>query len=132
MLVEAACWLVCARLAVLLVPFRFLAPMLGVARGDPPTAEAPSNREVARRVSWAVTTVGRHTPWRSTCLVQAIAAMAMLRRRRLPSVLYLGVGKQDEKNMRAHAWLTSAGITLTGAPVDSGLTVVSVFEDARS
>src|SRR5215207_3268948 len=77
LIVESATALAAVRLLVLLVPFRVYSRSIG-HDGESP-AEAPEP-DVAHGVSRALQSVSRHTPWRSKCLEQALAAKAMLRR----------------------------------------------------
>lgn len=46
-----------------------------------------------QQISHAVELASRYTPWRSSCLVQAAAAMTLLGRRKLDCTLYLGTAK---------------------------------------
>ena len=67
-------------------------------------------------VQWAITTVAARLPW-ATCLVQALAADAILRRRGLTSELRIGVrvrGNSDAP-FKAHAWVECGGTVVTGA-----------------
>jgi hypothetical protein len=65
-------------------------------------------------VSWAITVGGQHVPWRSDCLIQAMAAHRWLRRNGVTGEFYLGVAKQDDASMIAHAWLKAGDLTVTG------------------
>jgi len=82
-----------------------------------------------RQVGWAVRAVARRTPWKSNCLVQAVAAKIMLRRRGIPSTVYLGVAKDPGKDLSAHAWLRSGDVILTGKRNSGEFTVLSVFTE---
>lgn len=55
----------------------------------------------------AVSRAGRVSPWRNRCLVSSLAGRLMLRRRKIPSVLSLGVIRRPDGRLDAHAWLTS-------------------------
>jgi len=112
-----------ARAAVRTLPFRVLAPRLGQRMTESP-AEAPST-PAARRVAWAIRAAARRTPWRSKCLEEGIAGKMMLRRRRVPSTLYLGVAQPLE----AHAWLRVGTDTLLGGHDLGRYAVVATFGD---
>ncbi len=89
LLAEAVLCLGLARLLIVGVPFRRLAPLLGKPRAET-AATALSGREpFLRRVTWALRATGRRLPWRCMCLEQAVAARLMLRRRGIPYTLYL-------------------------------------------
>ncbi len=51
-----------------------------------------------RHISQAVDVASRYTPWRSSCLVQAAAAMTLLVRRKLDCTLYLAQPKMLRDN----------------------------------
>ncbi len=128
MLAEAAAWLCAAQAAIRLVPFRWLAPWLGVQHGPADANETERARHgVERRASLAIGTASRHLPWRPTCLARATAAKAMLRVRGVSSTLYLGVARDGEVGLRAHAWLTARGDVLTGGDEARGYEVISSF-----
>lgn len=65
------------------------------------------------RVAWAVATASRYVPG-ATCLVQALAARALLRRAGQPVTLRLGVAKPGPAHLEAHAWLEGGGRVLYG------------------
>jgi hypothetical protein len=126
---EALCLTGLVRLAVLLLPFRWLAPHLGQPMLESPAEENNFQLEAARRVGRVVETVSRYTPWASKCLVQAIAGKFLLRQRGIGSTLYLGVGQDEEKGLIAHAWLRCGGVILTGEEGRERFTVVGKFAD---
>jgi hypothetical protein len=50
----------------------------------------------------------------SNCLIQALAAMAMLNRQGYSVRLCIGVGKQGPLQLDAHAWVEMEGNTIMG------------------
>ncbi|AGA92227.1 hypothetical protein Thimo_3571 [Thioflavicoccus mobilis 8321] len=126
LLLEAAGWLALSRLALLILPFRRIAPHLGqhMTEGTGTGAAAVSG-EVLQGVSWAVAAAARHLPFEAVCLPQAMAAKAMLRRRGIQGTLYLGVARDE--GMVAHAWLRVGDRVVTGAGDLKRYTVVSTF-----
>jgi hypothetical protein len=131
LLVEAAGWLLAARLALIFVPFRRLAARLGRAMAESPASD-PRQDDLARRVGWAVGVASRYTPWKTRCFAEAIAAKAMLRRRGVPSTLYLGVNKAAEGEIAAHAWLRCGSRVLTGERALDDFTVIAQFAEEQS
>lgn len=129
LLAETVVCLAAARIAVRLLPFRVIAARLtgevdgGSVAGDPPAA--------ARRLAAAVGAVASYTPWRSKCLEQAIAAKAMLRRRGIPSTLYVGVARDPaaRRPIVSHAWLRSGTLNVTGGDDVSRYAVITSFAD---
>ena len=128
MLLEAVLWLALARLGLLILPFHRLAPWLGAHMAQTGRALDTRAEGLAQEVGWAVRAVARRTPWESACLAQAIAAKAMLRRRGLPSTLYLGVARDEARRLTAHAWLRCGAEVITGGDY-SEYAVISSFGD---
>jgi hypothetical protein len=66
------------------------------------------------RVGEMLERAARATWWRSMCLEKALAGQWMLRRRGIPSTMYIGMAKLGGEFV-AHAWLVAEGQVLTGA-----------------
>ena len=126
---EAALWLGIARLGILIIPFRRIAPFLGKHMTESPQRIALAHRGLAKRISWAVKTASRHMPWKSRCLVQALAVKGMLKFRRIPSTIYLGLAKDEHEDLKAHAWLRSGKMVVVGTPGIDHFSVVSTFSE---
>lgn len=132
--IEAFGWLAVAKLLVHTIPFRRLAKRLGQPQQVTPATIEPATRAVASRVSWAVQTAAHYIPFGFVCLPQAIAAQAMLRRRGVPSTLYLGVAPDRRKNeaITAHAWLRAGDKIVTGKTEAARHRVLASFADFPS
>jgi hypothetical protein len=134
LLVEAALWLLLARLALAFVSFPLLARRLGafVSPTDTRVAQGRSGTRqehvlVAREIGWAMTRAARHVPYRAVCLPQAMAARIMLRRRGVPSVVHFGAAKGMGQRLDTHAWLDAAGVEVTGFPVAESFAEIACF-----
>src|SRR5262249_8056115 len=128
---EATFWLMTARLALAIVPFARLAAWSGKAR-TPNDAIAQGAATLpddacAREIGWAVTRAARYAPFRAVCLPQAIAAKAMLNRRRVANVMHFGVAKNAGEPMQAHAWLDASGVEVTGFPLGPDMVEIARF-----
>ena len=77
-------------------------------------SRACDRRVSAGRVAWAVNAVARRLPVRTSCLVDAIAADAMLRRRGFASAFRVGVRRPDRRPLDAHAWVECEGEVVVG------------------
>jgi hypothetical protein len=126
MIAEAYFYLGWARTLVAL-PFRKIAPSLGTEMKETAEDADPAQEAVSRNVAKAVRRTSAITIWESKCLVQAIAAMRMLERRRIESTLYLGTAKDESGKLIAHAWLRSGRIYVTGEDVMKQYAVVGKF-----
>jgi hypothetical protein len=133
LLIEAVFWLAAARIALVAVPFRNLAERFGAvcsprqAALATPGKQSDSELSIAREVGWAVTRAARYVPFRAVCLPQAIAAKAMLDRRRVASVMHFGVAKNVDGPMDAHAWLDAGVVEVTGYPIRRDFVEVACF-----
>jgi Transglutaminase-like superfamily len=134
LLIEAAVWLLLARVALLAVPFPTLARRLGAF--VPPTdarvtlagRDASSrDAQLAEEIGWATVRAARHVPFKAVCLPQAMAARIMLGRRGVASVLHFGAAKGRDRPIDAHAWLDAAGIEVTGYPVAGQFAEIACF-----
>jgi hypothetical protein len=126
----AVLWLGLSRLAILLFPFRWIAPYLGQSM-TLTSEELPSGCRTIHisSIQWAIQTASRYAPWDCKCLVQAIAGKMLLRWRGIPSTIYLGVRRDENKYFAAHAWLRCGSFILTGKPGMEHYTIVATFAD---
>ncbi len=120
------------RLALGRTSFRDLIRGLGVHPGQVASPEpAPADLRRAEAVGWAVRSAARYTPWRSSCLVQVLAAQQLLRERAIPGAFYIGAvpgdGTSGTVGLEAHAWLKCGDLFITGEAGHARYTVVSSF-----
>ena len=117
LLLEAAFWLVAARLAIWLVPFsRIARHMGGMRQPEPPSEQFLAGQTSARDVSWAIERAAPVLPFNVVCLPRALAAWQMLRHRSVPARLHFGIVRSNPNLKQAHAWLDSCGIEVSGYP----------------
>lgn len=90
-----------------------------------------SDSGAGSRIGRMVERAARITWWRSMCLEKALAGKWMLRRRGIPSTMYVGMARQ-EHGFVAHAWLVGEGKTLTGAGKTRYATLAAFREPGRS
>ncbi len=119
-----------AQLALYVVPFRVIAGYFGkTLPGNPPAPFSKGGNvdPIVLGIGTAIGSMARRLPWKPKCLAQAIAGKIMLKRRYIPSALYLGVRKEADRSLAAHAWLRSGDIILTGNYQLDTYTVLSAF-----
>jgi hypothetical protein len=128
---EAIFMLAAARILIRFGSERDLVARIGGTRVGPPgeTGPAPPERVKSKGVPIGamLERVARHTWWRSMCLEQAVAGRWMLRRRGIPSTMYVGMAKRNG-NFIAHAWLVGEGRTVTGASAENYATLAAFRE----
>lgn len=111
--IEAFCLLGLTRAASFWLPFRYLVPYLGAVQHESPMIANASEADLIEQIGWIVRALSPYTPWLSNCMAQAMTAKFMLRRRGIPSTLYIGVSKTDER-LAGHAWLRAGASIITG------------------
>ena len=86
--------------------------------GEPAMELSEAQRRLVSRVAYVVPRMGRRVPWRSDCLVQALAARRWLTGHGIATNLHIGTRKTPGKGFEAHAWLTVADAVVTGWDID--------------
>jgi hypothetical protein len=114
------------KLMVTCLPLRWYASYLGKQHLVTDEYTIENSYSVIFKVSQAIVRCQKTVPWPTRCLVNAITAKKMLKKRGLESTLYLGVSKENEK-MKAHAWLRCGTFFVTGRREMEKFTVVSTF-----
>lgn len=120
-----------SRLALRMIEFRRLAPLLGQHARNvvviPLVTESQCAR--ARRIGRVVRLAARYTPWVSNCLPQAVTARLLLGLYRVPYAFYFGLAKDggEHSPLRAHAWICAGPVAATGGNSFREFTVVSTF-----
>jgi hypothetical protein len=98
-------------------PFSELAPNLGTLSSET-TFDLLSKQQLeVKKIAWANHVFMRFLPIKPTCLMQAVAAHELLRRRKISCTMYFGVapGKGSAGNdINAHAWLRAGPVIVTG------------------
>lgn len=113
------------RLSMFLIPIEHRKRHMGVMNEESSGDVSEEYNQFIRRISRAVDFICNHTPWESKCLVRALTIQNLLKKKRISSTLYLGVGNKKD-NMTAHAWIRSGKYYLSGGNGD-GYAVVAKF-----
>jgi hypothetical protein len=117
LLAETALLLGAVRAGLCVLPVRVLRRAMAIMAGAPDRSRQ-ADHAVAERVSWAVSTAGRHLPACHSCLVQALAAEVLLGRRGCAARLRIGVARPEDGKLQAHAWVESRGRAVVSASTD--------------
>lgn len=125
LLCESVVELARARRLLATTPFRKIASQLGERDKSRICHDRPSS--TPERVKRAIEIAVRNVPWKAECLVQAIAASRMLRRRKMAGTVYFGLAKNRQQGFEAHAWLQSGKVIVTGAFGHESFSIVETF-----
>jgi hypothetical protein len=126
---EAIVYLIAARLAITLLPYRILTRLFELPARRPEFVGAERER-VCLEIRSAIHHATRWVPG-SVCLPRAIAAQAMLRRRAITTTLYLGVGTPSGAGHGSHAWLKDGELGVAGVQASRGYTPVASYSGGR-
>lgn len=126
-LIPEAFWRLMLVRIQLLFPFAKIAPKLGVQSQESSTVSNDTDIPRIRQVTQAIRVISRYTPWKSTCMVRAVAGLKMLEKRGIESTLYMGVARDQQGQMIAHAWLRSGAQYVSGDEVMQNFVVVKKF-----
>ncbi len=102
------------KITLLFLPFRKVAGWLGTRQVHAAENDSTDNIDLVKKIRQAVKLCDKYTPWDTECYTRSLTAKIMLRRRKVPSTLYFGFCKDEHNRLKGHAWLQSAGITVTG------------------
>lgn len=120
-----------AKALILTVPFprlaRSLGHPLGVSAWVPPVDARGCHR--ARQIGRAIRVAARYTPWESNCFPQALAARVLLALYGVPCTMYFGL-RRTADGIKAHAWVASGPVAVSGGASFGHYTVVGAFTSA--
>lgn len=104
LILEATFYLLAARVALKIVPFRKISAFLR----RPIKEDRISNdkkEKLETEVNWAIRLAAKNLPGETVCFPRAIAAQKMLRRHGIRATLYYGARTVSEQGLEAHVWL---------------------------
>ena len=101
-------------LALKVIPFRKI-PVLFKSRQSLGGSQQSAMGESIRM---AIQRAARVSPWRNKCLVSSLAARRMMQRRKLSSMVHLGVAKNTEGKTVYHAWAETEGYEIVARAGD--------------
>ncbi|SDF67695.1 lasso peptide biosynthesis B2 protein [Chitinophaga filiformis] len=115
-----------ARCMLVFMPFRKIAPLLGksVAAVDPFSTRRSSRPE---RIRAAIRRAAACSPWRAKCFEQALAGKMMLTYKHMSGIVFFGINKVGD-DLKAHAWLESEGVIITGGREADQFIVIARFQ----
>ncbi|MEL7444668.1 MAG: lasso peptide biosynthesis B2 protein [Pseudomonadota bacterium] len=82
------------------------------------TSTSEAQKGLIGRIMYAMPRIARRMPWRSDCLVQALAAQNWLAAHEIRSVIVIGVEKPGDGDFGAHAWLAHGQTIVTGGEIE--------------
>jgi hypothetical protein len=123
---EALVSLLLARLALHLLPFKSIQWYLKRPTGKPELAGVERER-VRKAVRRAILQAVKLLPGKTVCFPRALAAQAMLRRRRIGTSLYYGAMTHRDKGLITHVWVLDGNEGVIGHRVSDGYKIIARY-----
>lgn len=111
LLPQAAALVMIMRVALWVLPVRHVLELSALLGQQPRTGR--SRRTPEGDLVWAVAVAGQRVP-AATCLVKALAAVALLARHGYPAQLCVGVAHGASGRLEGHAWVEGDGHVIFG------------------
>ena len=83
------------------------------------------------RISYVLPRISDRLPWRSDCLIQAIAAQNWLLAQGAASEIQIGVENPKDGPFGAHAWLIHDGLVITGGDIEKYSVILADSSPSR-
>lgn len=120
------------RFAMTIVPFKRIVRSLAQQKNIVNLPDlSGAELKTAITIGACIEKTANNTPWKSACLVQALTAARMLRRRNIPGAVYIGVMRSLDSGaatMEAHAWTRCGDSVVTGGNGHESFTVMTVLQ----
>ena len=88
----------------------------------------PEKMESAQLITGIIDGLENRTPWKNTCLVKALTAHRMLKKRDIHYKIHIGVAPSPNNQLKAHAWLSVGNNIILGGGNLSGYFEISGFK----
>lgn len=119
------------RFEMMYLPFKYLKKQMGIPRTDSSFEVPDCYYQEANKVKRIVLLACEHTPWESKCLVRAMLVQYFLKRKHIPTTIYLGVNKDELNHMKAHAWIRCGNMIVTGEYEKAHFVEVAKFSNEK-
>jgi len=102
------------RIVTFFLNFNRYVSKLGIPHKESFINPSPDQKKIIYKVFRAMRRSSIYLPFNSSCLIDAVVAKLMLNTRSIESTFYLGVTKDNTKQLKAHAWLRCGETIITG------------------
>jgi hypothetical protein len=116
----ALAWVILSRIGLALFSLPRLQRFSSIIRHQSPKGATLDE------LRWAVVAVARRVPG-TRCLPRALALQALMARAGMPARLCIGVAKESDSALEAHAWVLHEGVPVFDEPDLERYTLLSAF-----
>ena len=122
LLIEASVYTILAYIIIRVFSFKRYLNWL-----DNPKNNIKSDK-FTKEVFFTIRKIDKYAFWTTTCYTQAISARLLLKRKSVRSKIYLGMTKDAEGNLLAHAWTKVGDQIITGGGNLDKYSILYTFE----
>jgi len=120
-------WIIYAFILVRFVPLRWFSKLLGKFKEETIVDLNNMQMEIVFLVKKNITRWKKYLPWKVKCFEEAIVAKKILNKYNIQTTLYLGVNKNKENGLVAHAWLKAGNKVIAGEKGSEKFVVVGFY-----
>jgi len=129
LLLEAMFSLLLARLALQCLPFKAIMWFLNRPTMQP-ELQGVKREELRKAVRRSILSAVKLLPGKTVCFPRGIAAQAMLRRRKIGTILYYGAVTHPDKGLTSHVWVLDGQDGVIGHRVSSGYKIIAKYPES--
>ena len=115
LLIEAFFWSLIANIVIGRLPLKYYTRLLLINQQKTQTSKRSQEMdELVCQIKSTICILVKNAPWKVKCYSQAIVAKQLFHKKGLNTTLKLGLAKDDNKQLIAHAWLLLGDRCMTG------------------
>ena len=117
------------KISILIFSFRTIEKILGkkITGRENSINDPEKKRQIVKKISANISRVKKIVPWKSNCYDQALLAVIFLRWFKINYKINFGVKKKSEHKLKAHAWVLSSGVAVTGVKESKGFIITGSY-----
>lgn len=128
--VQIAFWLIIGIIYKKIIPFKIITKSLGIQGFNPGQDFTPEEQSKILALKNLFCKVAFALPFHATCLVRAFAMAKLLNKEHITRTIYVGVNidhTEEQKEIKAHAWVKCGNIGIIGCDGDVDYKVIGTF-----
>jgi len=102
------------RFALAFLPFKIVTVWMGRVNAEPVNELSHLQLIQVRKIHHILKLCEKYALWKTECYTLALTGKLLLKRRSVPSTLYIGFKKSSEGKYEGHAWLKTPYCIVTG------------------
>ena len=120
-------WLIISFLLVRVIPLKWYSKLLGDFKHERLNDLNFEQKQIVENLVKSIKRCKKHLPWKVKCFDESITAKRVLKNHNIISTLYLGVDKNKNEKLIAHAWVKVGEKVIVGEKAYQKFKVVGFF-----